>query len=377
MTMHVSAAALARGGHSTRVAAWCRDLYPGSFALTMASGIVSTGLLRDAAPLSWLLFAVALGGFGVLSVALIVRAAAYRDELRRDVLSPARTFGFFTFSAAANVLAARCLQAHWDGAAWTFLVVGSVAWLVLTYGIPVVLMLEHRDEPVLPQVNGGWLIWVVSTQSVAAVAALAAAMGGGGEAGALALRVAVVTWGVGVALYLVLITLILTRLLLLGATRPTLTPPYWIAMGATAISVLAGARILAVANNDPLLAAAAPGLRSISFILWSFGTWWIPMLVLLGLWRYARGQRAAYEPALWSMVFPLGMYAEASREYGAATGVDFLAPLARVAVWIGFAVWCVVFAGMLVSVLRPVSAGRRRMGAPGTGSDSSTRAPGA
>jgi tellurite resistance protein TehA-like permease len=355
------------GDRATRLSAWCRTLYPGSFALTMASGIVSTGLLRESAALSWALFVVGLAGFGVLSVALVARAIVYRDALAGDVLSPARTFGFFTFSAGANVLAARCLQAHWDGAGWAFLVVGSLAWLVLTYGIPAVLMLEHQGEPVLPQVNGGWLIWVVSTQSVAAVSALAATMGGGSTAGAVALRVAVVTWGVGVALYLVLITLILGRLLLLGATRPTLTPPYWIAMGATAISVLAGARILAVPTHDALLVSAAPALRGISFILWSFGTWWIPMLVLMGVWRYGRGRlRLAYEPALWSIVFPLGMYAEASREFGAVNGIDFLGPLAHVAVWVAFSAWCVVFAGMALSVLRrwrkrqrPM-AGRRR-----------------
>lgn len=352
------------GAHSERLAAWCRTLYPGSFALTMASGIVSTGLLRESGALSWALFAVALAGFGVLSAALLARAILYRAAIAGDVLSPARTFGFFTFSAGANVLAARCLQAHWDGAAWAFLVIGSLAWLVLTYGIPAVLMLEHQGEPVLPQVNGGWLIWVVSTQSVAAVSALAATMGGSSTAGAVALRVAVVTWGVGVALYLVLITLILSRLLLLGATRPTLTPPYWIAMGATAISVLAGARILAVPSRDALLVAAAPALRGISFILWSFGTWWIPMLVLMGVWRYGRRRlRLAYEPALWSIVFPLGMYAEASREFGAVNGIDFLGPLAHVAVWVAFSVWCAVFAGMALSVLR----GRREDQRPAAG----------
>ncbi len=36
----------------------------------------------------------------------------------------------------------------------------------------------------------------------------------------------------------------------------------------------------------------------------AFGTWWIPLLIILGLWRYIRRHwPVTYEPALWSVVF--------------------------------------------------------------------------
>ena len=55
---------------------------------------------------------------------------------------------------------------------------------------------------------------------------------------------ATLLWSVGVVLYLVVATMVLVRLLLLELTPDDLSPPYWIAMGATAITVLAGARLL-------------------------------------------------------------------------------------------------------------------------------------
>jgi hypothetical protein len=63
--------------------------------------------------------------------------------------------------------------------------------------------------------------------------------------------VAVGLWGIGLVLYLLLISLIFLHWLTVPMTPQTLTPPYWILMGATAIIVLAGARILAFPPRLP------------------------------------------------------------------------------------------------------------------------------
>ena len=58
----------------------------------------------------------------------------------------------------------------------------------------------------------------------------------------------------GCMLYLSLITLILYRFTFFPLTTNMLTPPYWINMGAVAISTLAGALLAESAESSPLLA---------------------------------------------------------------------------------------------------------------------------
>jgi hypothetical protein len=53
------------------------------------------------------------------------------------------------------------------------------------------------------------------------------------------------------------------------------TPPYWVFIGATAISVLAGAQILEL-PPDPLSTSARDVVAGLSVVLWAFGTWLIP-----------------------------------------------------------------------------------------------------
>jgi hypothetical protein len=57
--------------------------------------------------------------------------------------------------------------------------------------------------------------------------------------------VAVGLWNIGLVLYILLVSLILLHWLTVPMTPQTLSPPYWILMGATAIIVLAGVAHLA------------------------------------------------------------------------------------------------------------------------------------
>jgi tellurite resistance protein TehA-like permease len=160
---------------------------------------------------------------------------------------------------------------------------------------------------VLDGVNGNWLIWIVATQSLSAAASLLVPAWSS-RAGLLA-PIAVGLWSIGLVLYLILIALIVLRWLTVAMTPATLGRPYWILMGATAITVLAGARILGLPSTLSIVHATAAFAEGFSFALWAFGTWWIPLLLILGFWRHLRWHWPfSYEPALRSVVFPLGMY---------------------------------------------------------------------
>lgn len=73
----------------------------------MGTGIVSRAMrLNGAVVLSEALLAAGLAAFGVMSGAYALRLALYRREFTADARDPRRAFGFFTFGAAAGVLAA-------------------------------------------------------------------------------------------------------------------------------------------------------------------------------------------------------------------------------------------------------------------------------
>jgi tellurite resistance protein TehA-like permease len=55
-----------------------------------------------------------------------------------------------------------------------------------------------------------------------------------------------------------------------------------------------------------------------------------------------------YESRLWSIVFPLGMYAAASIEFGMAADLQHLVIIGRVGVWFAGFAWLAVLVAMLL-----------------------------
>ena len=308
----------------------------------MATGIVSTG--ADLAGPSWLslvLLVIAAAGFAVLALMLAARLVLFRPLVAADLRAPERAFGFFTLPAGIDVLAVGFAL---DGHPLVTAVLAACAaavWLSLTYGVPASVLLHRAGDPVLGGVDGTWLLWIVATQSLALVSAVLIPAWPS-QSGLLA-PVAAGLWSVGLVLYLLVVSLILVRWLTVPLTPGTFGPPYWILMGATAISVLAGAHYLELSASIPVVRATAGFIDGSSFALWAFGTWWIPLLVILSRWRHVTGHRPlTYEPSLWSVVFPLGMYSVATLTFGQAAHLTFMEPLARFMFWVAAAAWLLV-----------------------------------
>ena len=94
-------------------------------------------------------------------------------------------------------------------------------------------------------------------------------------------------------------------------------------------------------------------VKGFSFVFWAFGTWWIPLLILLGVWRHVRRQwPLTYEPSLWSIVFPLGMYSVATSSLGKAVNLGFMTPLSRFMLWVAVAARAAVSVAMVVRFAR-------------------------
>src|SRR5690606_7701077 len=149
-------------------------------------------------------------------------------------------------------------------------------------------------------------------------------------------------------LYIWMVALIFYRYTFFDFSPADLSPPYWINMGAMAISTLDGAHLIANAPDAPYIQSLLPFIKGFTIFYWATGTWWIPMLVLLGIWRHGFMRfPLRYDPLYWGAVFPLGMYTVASEEMARAMNLDFLQVIPHYFFYFAIAAWGVTLIGLL------------------------------
>lgn len=308
------------------------SLAPGYFAITMASGIISVGAhLEGYAVISLCLMWAAIAAFVVLLVLTGMRFMRHRAEFFADFTDARRGFGYFTFAAATNVLAVRLGMAGERSLMIVLFTVAAITGLGLSYALPWSAVLGQVKRPVLAAANGSWFVWVVASQSVATVAAVIERDAGAGR-GALSL-VAILSWSVGLFLYGAAGILVALRMLLYELRPADLTESYWVAMGACAITVLASTRIL-VMTDIPVVQSAAGLVAGVAVVFWAFATWLFPILIAETWWRYWHHRVPwRYDEALWSMVFPLGMYAVAAIDLGRVEHLPIVEHIGSVESW--------------------------------------------
>lgn len=333
-------------------------LSPGAFAFVMATGIVSVATAHQHLDtISTALLVLALAGYAGLVVATLHRALAFPGPLRADLTHPGRAFGFFTFVAATGVLGTRLALDGRHGIALGLLVTAWASWVVLGYLVPAATVLRSRERPVIGQVDGTWFVWVVATQSVAVLAATLERTASTWR-DALAL-LALSSWTLGACLYAATAILVAARLLLHRPSPQELTPAYWVAMGATAISTMAAAKIMTMAEA-PSVTAARGLVAGTALAFWAFGTWLIPVLVAGGWWRHVVHRvPLRYDATLWVVIFPLGMYGVASHSLGEAAHLPILTAIGGAEAWVALAAWVITFVAMLVHLARVLLRSRR------------------
>jgi tellurite resistance protein TehA-like permease len=199
--------------------------------------------------------------------------------------------------------------------------------------------------------GGLWLIYVVGTQSVSIITILLTPYLDRRQD--VMLLAALSMHGLGIVLYFLLISLIIRRMIFLSLPAKSLNPPYWINMGAAAISTLAGAELILHASYWEFLQRALPALMWTTLVLWAVTTAWIPFMVMLNIWRYCYKRfPISYDVEHWSMVFPLGMYAACTFQFGKVAGLGFLLQFSRFFFYVALAAWVLVFAGMVSRFIR-------------------------
>jgi tellurite resistance protein TehA-like permease len=199
--------------------------------------------------------------------------------------------------------------------------------------------------------NGAWLLLVVATEAIAVLACFLALRSG---APPPLVFTALAFYLLGAMLYVLLAALIFFRWVFRPMHPAEMGAPWWINVGAVAIATLAGARLMALPGDDPNLLLLQRFVTPFTVLLWATSTFWIPLLVILFLWKELRRGPHGYEPGLWSAVFPLGMYVAATHDYATVAHLQFLDVIPHVVFWVAFPAWALTFVGMWVGLLRPL-----------------------
>ena len=315
-----------------------RELDPAYFGLVMSTGIVSIAFLElGIGMVSWPLAAFTVACYALLVILFAVKVGAFPRRVAAELRDRERHWGTLTFVVGTNTVGT-VFVLFFDATA-----IATVLWLTTSVATPVLLyylfateFVGARKKAVSERVDGAFLLVIVCMQSLAVLGGILSR-----ELPSYAADIVLLSmsyYGAGYILYFVVVTVVAFRLLE-GSVRPDdWTGPYWITMGAAAITTLAGSTLGPRLESIPAWEPYAPVIIGITFLAWAIASWWIPLLLAVDVWKFLTGDiegrppmwvvlvpwsRIAfgrrlntYEPATWGRVFPMGMYTACTLNLG-------------------------------------------------------------
>lgn len=359
---------------ATRIGNALERLDPAYFGFVMSMGIVSIAFLELAVPIVARPLAVFnVACYALLLVLFAVRTAAFPERTFADLRERDRHWGALTFIVATNTVGIQFLF-FFDA-----VTVAVVLWGVTVVITPLLLYYLFATEvigagkiDVRERIDGAFLLVIVCMQSLAVLGGLLTeSLAGYGNA---LILLSMGYFGSGYVLYFVVVTVVTYRLLD-GPIRPDdWTGPYWITMGAAAITTLAGTTL------GPELAAFqgwesyAPVIIGVTFLAWAIASWWIPLLLVVDVWKFLTGgtdgdppvwvvllpwsrlgfgdRLHTYAPTAWGRVFPMGMYTACTLNLAGIGTFGLLSVIPAYWGWFALVVWALTFVGMLRAIGR-------------------------
>lgn len=323
--------------------------------MVMSTGVISiASSLHGFQPAAAGLASLNLILFAVLFIATLVRLTRFRDRFVADLTNHQRGVGFFTTVAATSILGTQMvLVSGRREVGFGFWILALALWMILIYSVFAALTVKQSKPPLSEGINGGWLIAVVATESISILGSLTSTLHPAFTERMLFLSLSF--WLFGGMFYIWLISLIFYRYTFFEFSPDDLMPPYWINMGAMAIAALAGSTLVWSAPSSPLLMALLPFLKGFTIFFWATATWWIPMLLILAVWRHViRKRRLKYDLLYWGAVFPVGMYTVCTYRLGHWLDLPFMGTLSAVFMTLSFTAWGLAFTGMSRATVKSI-----------------------
>jgi tellurite resistance protein TehA-like permease len=330
-----------------------QTLPPASFALVMATGIVATASqLQGFTVVSSILFWFNNVFFLALLFLFIARLFLFFPTVVNQISSHEKGAGFLTIVAGACILGTQYSTAKSAyNIAATLWVFAGISWIVLVYAFLAGTILKRQKPSPETGMNGSWLLLIVSTQALSVL--------GGNLTAHTALQpdavlcISLLLFLLGVMLYFMLIALDLYRLLFFPMKPEEVVPSYWINMGAAAITALSGIVLSKGIQGHPLFGDILPFVKATAILFWAIGSFWIPVIVIMDVWRYVvKKSPLKYEAAFWSLVFPLGMYTVCSWRMQEILPLPFFHSVAKVFIYVAWAAWLATFLGMCSRLIK-------------------------
>ncbi len=299
------------------------------------------------------LAAASLAAFA-LTVASIARLVRHGDAFLTDLGNPAIGGMVASWPAGLQILALAILQAGAIGAlpAGAALVAGMVVFIpgvigVLITGFAFYTRVIGIEDVPHAAVSGTWFVPVVPVVLVPSILNRAVALGLGGDPAVWAF-LAVVGWGVGFTLFLLLASIIGSRLLVAPPPAAQQAPGWWgwlAPVGAGGLGLLAATSL---GTDAGVLGDLRSTVTLVLTVLWGFAVWW----ALLALRVIARERaRLRFHVGWWAFGFPTAAFTSLTAEVARLWHLDGLAAATPV-LWVVLIVLVVALGALTVRGIR-------------------------
>ncbi|WP_136718368.1 tellurite resistance/C4-dicarboxylate transporter family protein [Halorientalis salina] len=356
-------------------------LDPAYFGFVMSTGIVSIAFRELGIDVvAWPLTLLTIGSYVLLLGLFGARLKVFPGRFVADLRDREKHWGTLTCIVATNTVGIQAIIF------FEAVQVAAILWLSTVVATPLLLYYLFATEiigankaDVSERIDGAFLLVIVCLQSLAILGASLSTAVTGYSNGIVLLSMSY--FAAGYVLYFVVVTIVIYRLFD-GAVRPDdWTGPYWITMGAAAITTLAGAtlgpRLTAVTAWEPI----APLLVGVTFLAWAIASWWIPLLLAIDIWKFTTGdiegrppvwvltvpwsrlgfgnRLHTYAPTAWGRVFPMGMYTACTVNLAGISAFKSLALGPVYWGWFALFVWALTLVGTVRASLSVLFRGVR------------------